>query len=88
MTRMQWAVVVGLLFFILVIFYSGVTMAVSLAGWLQKMWIQRKAIPGSEALKAIELRTDRIKAQAFPIAVVLVLFCITPFVVIIFLMPR
>ncbi len=75
-------------FFILVIFYTAVTMAVSLAGWLQKIWILRKAIPGPDALKAIEMRTDRIKDQAFPIAVALVLFCITPFVVIIFMMPR
>ena len=75
-------------FFILVIFYSAVTMVVSFAGWLQKMWIQRQAIPGPEALKAIEMRTDRIKTQAFPIAVALVLFCITPFVVIFLFMPR
>ena len=75
-------------FFILVIFYSVVSLAVSLAGWLQKMWIRRKAIPAPEALQAIEMRTDRMKAQAFPITVALVLFCITPFVVIFFLMPR
>ena len=75
-------------FFILVVFYSAVSMAASLAGWLQKIWIRRNAIPAPETIKAIEMRTDRIKAQAFPIAVALVLFCITPFVVIFFLMPR
>ena len=75
-------------FFILVILYSAISMAVSLAGWLQKIWIHRKAIPEPETIKAIEMRTDRMKAQAFPIAVALVLFCITPFVVIFLLMPR
>ena len=75
-------------FSILVFLYSAISMAVSLAGWLQKIWIRRQAIPEPEAIKAIEIRTDRMKAQAFPIAVVLVLFCITPFVVILLLMPR
>ncbi len=67
-------------FFILVILYSGVAAGLSLAGWIQKKWIGRREKPAPDVIRAIDGRTDRLKSKAFPIAVVLVLLCITPFV--------
>lgn len=69
-------------FFVLVILFTMVSMVLSLAGWLQKKWIGRKTIPAPESIQAIDFRIDRLKALTFNISVVLVLFCITPFVII------
>ncbi|MDJ0804685.1 MAG: hypothetical protein QNI97_17545 [Desulfobacterales bacterium] len=75
-------------FFILVIFYSGVAAVLALAGWVQKARIQNRRGPSIAAARVIEARIDDLKTRAFPIAVVLVLFCITPFVVILLVVPR
>lgn len=68
-------------FFILVMVYTVVTIAISAHGWLCKHWTARRQISASDALHAIDARTDRLKSQAFTIVVVLVLFCVTPFVI-------
>ena len=68
-------------FFILVIVYATVSLALSAHGWCCKRWLARKRIASSDALRVIDERTDRLKAKAFNITVVLVLFCITPFVI-------
>ncbi len=75
-------------FFILVMFYLVLTLGISLIGCIQKYWINHRggAVPGAD--QAIDARTDRLKSKAFPIAVVLVLFCITPFVIVYFTVFR
>jgi hypothetical protein len=69
-------------FFILVIIYSMASMALSFYGWFRKHRLTYRQIPTNDALRAIDERTDRLKSKAFDIAVVLVLFVITPVVVI------
>ncbi len=68
-------------FFILVVFYSAVTLALSISAWFQR-WVARRQVSAHAALRQIENRTDHMKQKAFNISVVLVLFCITPFVII------
>jgi hypothetical protein len=75
-------------FFILVIVYSMVAMILIFCGWCHKHWIAREKVPAQDVLLAIDERTDRLKSKAFNISVVLVLFCITPFVMLYFLVWR
>ncbi len=69
-------------FFILVVFYSAISLALSLSGWLQKQWIARRRVPDPGVLAVIDERIDRLKTLTFKVTVPLVLFCITPFVLI------
>ena len=71
-------------FFILVIVYSAMAAALLIHGWYRKYWIVRNQDASPGVLRVIDERTDRLKAKAFNIAVVLVLFCITPFVILYF----
>ncbi|MGD9096758.1 MAG: hypothetical protein PVF97_01655 [Desulfobacterales bacterium] len=71
-------------FFILVVLYSAITLALSFGGWLQKRWIGRSQATDPGRLAAVDDRTDRLKALAFKVTVPLVLFCLTPFVLIFF----
>jgi hypothetical protein len=71
-------------FFILVVLYSAISLALSFGGWLQKRWIGRIQSPDSGRLAAVDDHTDRLKALAFKVTVPLVLFCLTPFVLIFF----
>ena len=73
-------------FFTLVVLYSAVALALSLAGWLQKKWISRKTNPEPGTFEAVNERIDRLKTLTFNVTVALVLFCITPFAVILFFM--
>ena len=72
-------------FFILVIVYSSVSLVLIFFGWCHKYWIGRKQVPAYDVLRAIDARTDRLKSKAFTISVLLVLFCITPFVMLYFM---
>lgn len=69
-------------FFILVIIYSVASIALISYGWFCKRRIPHGPMPMRDARRAIDDRTDKLKSKAFNIAVVLVLFVITPFVVI------
>ncbi len=72
-------------FFILVIVYAMVTIVLSAHGWLCKYRAARRGVSACDALHAIDARTDRLKSKAFTIVVVLVLFCVTPFVILYFM---
>ncbi len=72
-------------FFILVIVYSLVSLVLIFLGWCRKYWIGRKQVPAHDLLCAIDARTDRLKSKAFTISVLLVLFCVMPFVILYFL---
>ena len=72
-------------FFILVIVYAMVTIVLSAHGWLCKYRAARHGVSAYDALQAIDARTDRLKSKAFTIVVVLVLFCVTPFVILYFM---
>ena len=72
-------------FSILVIVYSLVSVVLIFCGGCHKYWIGRKQVPAHDVLRAIDARTDRLKSKAFPISVLLVLFCITPFVILYFM---
>ena len=74
-------------FFILVILYSAVSMVLSLAGWLQKKRIGRGAMPEGDSLEVIDRRIDRWKTLTFNAAEALVLFCVTPFVIVCLMIP-
>lgn len=68
-------------FFILVVIFSAVALTLAIAAWLQKKRFAGGEGATSAALRGIEKKTDLFKEKAFNIAVVLTLFCITPFVV-------
>ncbi len=74
-------------FFILVLLYSAVTLVLSFSGWLLKMRASRGS-RADDVFEAIDRRTDRLKSLAFNATVVLVLFCITPFVLLYFMVWR
>lgn len=75
-------------FFILVVLYPAATLVLSLSGWLLKKRAVRQAKLAGDVIEAIDQRTDRLKTLAFNIVVILVLFCITPFVVLYFMVWR
>ena len=75
-------------FFILVALYLAVTLILALAGWLSKKRVSRDYRSSEELIAAIDQRTDRLKTLFFNIAVALVLFAITPFVVLYFMLWR
>ena len=68
-------------FFILVIVYSSIATALFFYGWYRKRRIVQNWDAPPDALRVIDEQTDRLKAKAFNIVVVLVLFGITPFVI-------
>ena len=71
-------------FFILVVLYSAISLCLSLGGWLQKRWLARRGALEPGMLVVIDERIDRLKTLTFRVAVPIVLFCITPFVVVYF----
>lgn len=72
-------------FFLLVICFSAVALAATLAGWWRKRQIGRHQIGAHEKRRAIDADIDRIKSRAFGITAGLVLFGLTPFVILYFL---
>jgi len=72
-------------FFIFVVVYLVITIALAMAGW----WLKRReAREGAEyGVAEVERRMDLIKEKAFVIALVLTFFIITPFVVILWVIP-
>ncbi len=75
-------------FFILVVLYSAVTLILTFTGWLLKKRASREAPTAIDLCEVIDQRTDRLKTLAFNVTVILVLFCITPFVMIYFMVWR
>ena len=75
-------------FFILVLLYTAVTLVLSFSGWLLKLRASRGNQPADEVRLAIDRRTDRLKSLAFNATAILVLFVITPFVLLYFMVWR
>lgn len=75
-------------FFILVVLYSAVSLILSFSGWLLKKQASRRAPTADNVREAIDQRTDRLKSLAFNVTVILVLFVITPFVLLYFMVWR
>ena len=72
-------------FFIFVVVYLAITTVLAVASW----WLKRRA-DGEGAMKGveeIERRMDRVKDRAFLIALILTFFVVTPFVVVLWVMP-
>ena len=67
-------------FFIFVLVYLAISVALTCASW----WMKRRAAKGKtkESIVAIEGKIDRHKDKAFMISMVLTFFFVTPFVVI------
>lgn len=67
-------------FFIFVLVYLVISVALTLVGW----WMARQVAKGitKESMAAIDGKIDRLKDKAFVISIVLTFFFVTPFVVI------
>jgi len=72
-------------FFIFVVVYLAITTVLAASSW----WLKRGAAGegAKERIEEIDRRMDRVKEKAFLIAIVLTFFVVTPFVVILWLMP-
>ncbi|MDZ7599043.1 MAG: hypothetical protein U5J82_12325 [Desulfobacterales bacterium] len=71
-------------FFLLVVVFPAVALAVSAAVWVAQRLAQNG--PGVAGLdrRRLAQRTDRLKQSAFIVSVVLLFFLVTPFVVLVF----
>lgn len=67
-------------FFIFVLVYLAISMALTGANW----WMARRAAKGitEESITTINAKIDRLKDKAFVVSIVLTFFVVTPFVVI------
>ncbi len=74
-------------FFILVVLYSAVTVVLSFSGWLLKIKASRGG-RADDVRETIDQRIDRLKSLTFNATVLLVLFVITPFVLLYFMVWR
>ena len=74
-------------FFILVVLYSAVTLILSFSGWLLKIRAARGG-RADDVRESIDQRIDRLKSLTFNTTVILVLFVITPFVLLYFMVWR
>ena len=74
-------------FFILVVLYSAVTVVLSFSGWLLKIQASRGA-RADDVCESIDQRIDRLKSLTFNATVLIVLFVITPFVLLYFMVWR
>ena len=65
--------------------YLAITTVLAVASWWLKHRLGRKGT--DEGFAEIESRIDRLKEKAFLIALVLTFFVVTPFVVVLWVMP-
>lgn len=72
-------------FFIFVLVYLAITTFLAAASW----WLKRRTAGkgAKESIEDIERRIDRVKDKAFMIALVLTFFVVTPFVVVLWVIP-
>ncbi len=72
-------------FFIFVVVYLTITAVLCVTSW----WLKRRGAGESamQSIEEIEHRMDHIKDKVFVIALILTFFVITPFVIIVWVMP-
>ena len=72
-------------FFIFVVVYLAITTVLAATSWCLKRRADGKGT--EEGTEEIERRMDRVKDKAFLIALVLTFFVVTPFVIVLWVMP-